>query len=97
MKEALDSYGVNGDRLTENRLRVVLDEFQISMNDRFRNMDMIVNNNNNINNSNDIGRDENEIENGRGYQLLFYDEKWQRVPADWRFSRCRIQDLWRQR
>jgi hypothetical protein len=89
VKEALASYGVNSDRLTEDRLRTVLKDFQEELAvhmDRFDQASSRMGNSNS-----DIDR----VETGNGYRLHFYLGRYHRVPIDWRFPRCGVQDLWR--
>ncbi|KAG7361411.1 hypothetical protein IV203_036519 [Nitzschia inconspicua] len=37
------------------------------------------------------------VDTGAGYPLRMFGGGFHRVPADWRFPRCGVQDLWRQR
>ncbi|KAG7343152.1 hypothetical protein IV203_021097 [Nitzschia inconspicua] len=85
VKEGLDQFGVNGAQLTEHRLRQVLEQFE----ERIRTIEF-------------RGGQGNEaavperVETGAGYTLHMYGGGFHRVPADWRFPRCGVQDLWRQ-
>jgi hypothetical protein len=88
VKEALSSYGVNSDRLTEQRLRAVLDEFQVGLASQIGQLDR-------LSRGADIDNSD-RVETGGGYRLHFYGGKFHRVPVDWRFPRCGVQDLWRQ-
>ena len=97
VKEGLHDFGVNADRMSEARLRQILDEFETTMTDRMNVMNRIetgLNRNNNSGNHNE--QDNNRIETGGGYRLHYYDGIYHRVPVDWRFPRCGVYDLWRQ-
>ena len=93
VKEALETFGVNADRLSENRLRTVLDEFRQQLREQMGNLDAVTNINNNINN---VRGNNDRTETGEGYLLHYYNGKYHRVPQNWRFPRCGLQDLWRQ-
>jgi hypothetical protein len=90
VKEALTSYGVNADKLTEERLRLVLKDFQHELTGHMERYDRL---------SSCNGRASNEterVETGNGYRLHFYGGRYHRVPIEWHFPRCGVQDLWRQ-
>ena len=88
VKEALASYGVNADRMTEHNLRRVLEEFRVNIQQQLQNIDHHL----------DTGELDNNasININTKYQLHFFKGKWHRVPIDWRFPRCGLLDLWRQ-
>ncbi|KAG7361501.1 hypothetical protein IV203_036602 [Nitzschia inconspicua] len=85
VEEGLEQFGVNGAQLTEHRLRQVLEQFE----ERIRTIEF-------------RGGQGNEaavperVETGAGCTLHMYGGGFHRVPADWRFPRCGVQDLWRQ-
>ena len=88
VKEALTDFGVNADRLSEQRLRTVLDEFQTTIFNQLNNINRLEGANNN--------NDEERVETGTGYRVHTYGGTFHRVPVDWRFPRVGLQDLWRQ-
>ena len=94
VKEALTNYGVNSDRLTEQHLRRVLDEFRQNIQQQFNSLDQIANGNVSAINNNNVGNVREDV--GTFYRPHFYGGKFHRVPVDWRFPRCGLLDLWRQ-
>jgi rubredoxin len=93
VKEALQDYGVNNDSYGEDRIRMVLDQFQEAMLQRFYYHERLQ--------GRDVGGvpiDANVyMENGgHKYTPHPYGGIWHLVPEDWRVPRCGVKDLWRQ-
>jgi hypothetical protein len=86
--EALEVFGINSDRMTDENLRKTLHQFQVDLKATLEGVATAA-----------ARRDDENverIETGRGYVLHFYGGGFHRVPADWRFPRCGVSDLWRQ-
>jgi hypothetical protein len=104
VKEALKDYGVNEDRVTEHRLRVVLDDFKADLSLQLKalelksqqttldgDMQMI---------QNDIQHDNEDFmqrpETRNTYPPHCFGGSLHRVPKTWRWPRCGCLHLWRQ-
>ena len=86
VKEALRQYGINGNHMAEQRLQELLTTFQAELDGRLERIGV---------QQVRIGEAE-RVETGQGYRLHVYGGVLHRVPADWRFPRCGVLDLWRQ-
>ena len=87
VKDALTQYGVNSDRLTQNQLQNILENFWLELRSEISKIERL----------GTIGNDSLErVETGKGYTPHVYGGSMHRVPIDWRFPRCGVQDLWRQ-
>jgi len=86
VKEALRQYGINGNHMAEQRLQELLNQFQRDLDGRLDRAGI------QQARANEVER----IETGQGYRLHVYGGVMHRVPADWRFPRCGVLDLWRQ-
>lgn len=88
--EALELFGINSDRVTDANLRKTLEQFQVNLNATLERVAAAA--------AAPARRDDavERIEAGLGYVVHSYGGCFHRVPADWRFPRCGVSDLWRQ-
>lgn len=91
MKSLLEQMGVDGGRMSETNLRTILDTMLNNFEERFINRTGLIGTR--AIDTNDVGS--TRVENNRTYTVHMYGGKYKRVPADWRFPRCGISDLWR--
>lgn len=85
--QALDAFGIDGDRLSEQRLRLVLDEFTVTMRAELSDLRRT---------NRTEALVEERVENNDGYKVHTFDGIMHRVPPGWNFPRCGVKDLWRQ-
>jgi len=86
VKEALRQYGINGNHMAEQRLQELLNQFQRDLDGRLDRAGF----------QQARANEAERIETGQGYRLHVYGGVLHRVPADWRFPRCGVLDMWRQ-
>ena len=85
VKQAIDESGVGGGVLTEARLRVIFDDFATSLEVRLNRLEVGA-----------VVAAAERVETNTGYRWHMHGGKFHRVPADWRFPRIGVFDLWKQ-
>jgi hypothetical protein len=89
LKTVLEQMGVDGGRMSEQNLRNILNNFEEQFITRIGTR---------FNLQHDdatITAEVQRVENGRVYELHQYDGMYKRLPADWRWPRCGVADLWK--
>jgi hypothetical protein len=87
MKTVVEQLGADGGRMSEENLRTLFSNLEERLVSRIGTSTAVANPLAALAN--------NHVENGRTYYLHYYGGFYKRVPADWRFPRCGVQDLWR--
>jgi len=90
VKVALDEFGIDGDRITLNNLRQILDQFRNDITTQLQNIGGGPGGNA------PVITDGDGEEAGQRYKIYYYAGKMKRVPENWRFPRCGVFDAWRQ-
>lgn len=85
VKQAIDESGVGGGVLSEARLRAIFDDFATTLVVRLNRLEggpgvVLV----------------ERVETNQGYRWHMFGGRFHRVPADWRFPRIGVFDLWQQ-
>ena len=86
VKTAMEEYGIDGNWITVENLKQILDQFRDEMVMQLQN----------FGGSQVAVVEVDRVETSDGYRLHFYNNKMKRVPENWRFLCCGTFDLWQQ-